>query len=103
MNKDINYTLMALVPILQMNGENVVKIEAVRDWYKSGDREYCKEVAEITYADGYKLYADIGCDANLTAIYDILAVIQDIKPKSTKIEKLERGIYEMPGVEDENT
>lgn len=98
MNKDINHTLMALVPILQMNGENVVKIEAVRDWYKSGDREYCKEVAEITYSDGYKLYADIGSDANLTAIYDILAVIQDIKPKSTKIERLERGIYEMPEV-----
>lgn len=97
MNKDINHTLMALVPILQMNGENVVKIEAVQDWYKVGDREYCKEVAEITYADGYKLYADIGCDANLTAIYDILAVIQDIKPKSTKIERIVRGVYEIPG------
>ena len=96
MNKNINHTLMALVPILQMNGENVVKIEAVRDWYKSHGREYCKEVAEITYMGGYQIYADIGCDANLTAVYDTVAVIQDIKPRSEKIERIERGIYEMP-------
>lgn len=32
MNKDINKTLMALVPILRMNGEKVAKIEAVKDW-----------------------------------------------------------------------
>jgi translation elongation factor EF-1alpha len=38
MNKDINKTLMALVPILKMNGENVTNIEAVHDWYKVGDR-----------------------------------------------------------------
>ncbi len=31
MNKDINKTLMALVPILKMNGENVTNIEAVHD------------------------------------------------------------------------
>lgn len=96
MNKDINFTLMALVPVLRINGERVKKIEAVKDWYKIRDREYCKEVAEITYDSGYVRYADIGCDRNLTACYDVLAVIQEIKPKSEKIERIERGIYEMP-------
>ena len=47
MNKDINKTLMALVPVLQMNGENVVKIEAVQDWYKHNGREYCSVVILI--------------------------------------------------------
>lgn len=96
MNKDINHTLMALVPVLKMNGENVKRIEAVRDWYKAGGREYCKEVAEITYENGHRRYADIGCDSNLTAVYDVVAVIQDIKPRSEKIERIERGVYEMP-------
>ena len=45
MNKDINTTLAALVPILRMNGEKVASIEAVRDWYKGvGGREYMKEI-----------------------------------------------------------
>ncbi len=96
MNKDINETLMALVPILQMNDEKVEKIEAVHDWYKVGEREYMKEVAEITYTNGYRRYADIGCDSNLTACYDILAVIQEIKGASRNIERIERGIYDMP-------
>lgn len=96
MNKDINRTLMALVPILRMNGEKVKSIEAVHDWYKVDDREYMKEVAEITYDSGYCKYADIGCDSNLTAIFDVIAVIQQIKPKSSKIERIERGCYEMP-------
>lgn len=96
MNKDINHTLMALVPILRMNGEKVKSIEAVYDWYKSGEREYMKEVAEITYDDGYRRYADIGCDSNLTAVFDVVAVIQQIKPRSTAIERIERGVYEMP-------
>ena len=94
MNKDINTTLAALVPVLQMNHEDIVSIEAVQDWYKVGNREYMKEVAEITYRHGYRLYADIGCDSNLTACYDVLAVIQQIKPKSEKIERIERGVYE---------
>ncbi len=98
MNKSINHTLMALVPILNMNGEKVKSIEAVRDWYKAGGREYCKEVAEITYENGHRIYADIGCDSNLTAVYDVIAVIQDFKPRSKKIERIERGIYEMPEV-----
>ena len=95
MNKDINKTLMALVPILKMNGENVTNIEAVHDWYKVGDREYMKEVAEITYDNGTVRYADIGCDSNLTAIYDVIAVIQQIKPRSKAIERIERGVYSL--------
>lgn len=94
MNKDINRTLQALIPVLNMNGERVKSIEAVQDWYKVGGREYMKEVAEITYENGYRKYADIGCDSNLTAVYDIMAVIQDIKPASSKIERIERGVYE---------
>ena len=95
MNKDINKTLMAIVPILNMNRERVKTIEAVRDWYKVDGREYMKEVAEITYENGHRRYADIGCDSNLTALYDILAVIQEIKPSSSKIERIERNVYAM--------
>ena len=102
MNKDINKTLMALVPILRMNGENVTNIEAVHDWYKDGDREYMKEVAEITYNNGTGRYADIGCDSNLTAIYDVIAVVQQIKPRSKAIERIERGVYSLPPAQPEN-
>ena len=101
MNKDINKTLMALVPILKMNGENVTNIEAVHDWYKVSDREYMKEVAEITYDNGTVRYADIGCDSNLTAIYDVIAVIQQIKPRSKAIERIERGVYSLPSAQPE--
>lgn len=94
MNKDINKTLMALVPILRMNNEKVQKIEAVKNWYTLNDNEYMKEVAEITYDNGYEIYADIGCDSNLTAIYDVIAVIQQIKPASTAIQRIERNVYE---------
>lgn len=93
MNKDINTTLMALVPILRMNGEKVASIEAVRDWYKVKGREFMKEVAEITYDNDYRKYADIDCDSNLTACYDVLAVIQDLKPRSEMIERIERDVY----------
>jgi hypothetical protein len=93
-NKNINNTLQALVPILRMNGEKVKSIEAVEDWYWHKGHEYMKEVAEITYDSGYRKYADIGCDSNLTACYDVLAVIQQIKRPSTVIERIERGVYE---------
>jgi hypothetical protein len=98
-NNDINNTLQALVPILQMNGEKVQSIEAVQDWYTINGTEYMKEVAEITYASGYRKYADIGCDANLTAVYDVMAVLQEIKPCSKCIGRIVRGVYEMPAVE----
>lgn len=94
MNKDINKTLMALVPILRMNNEKVQKIEAVKNWYTLNDKEYMKEVAEITYDNGHVRYADIGCDSNLAAIYDVIAVIQQIKPESTMIQRIERNVYE---------
>lgn len=100
MNKDINGTLAALIPVLKMNGEDVVSIEAVHDWYKGQykdsdgrHREYMKEVAEITYASGHVKYADIDCDSNLTACYDVLAVIQQFKSESAVIERIERGVY----------
>ena len=100
MNKDINTTLMALVPILRMNGEKVASIEAVRDWYKGTKvekdgrhREYMKEVAEIIYDNGCRVYADIGGDSNLAACYDVLAAIVDLKPRSTYIERIERDVY----------
>ena len=99
MNNDINNTLQALVPILQMNGENVQSIEAVQDWYTINGTEYMKEVAEITYTSGYRKYADIDCDANLTAVYDVMAVLQEIKPNSKCIGRIVRGVYEMPAVE----
>ena len=97
MNKDINFTFAALVPLLRMNGERVKSIEAVHDWFTGiGGRTYCKEVAEITYDNGYLKYADIGSDSNLTACYDVLAVIQHIKLGSQKIEVIERDVYEKP-------
>ena len=102
MNKDINYTLAALVPLLRMNGEKVVSVEAVEDWYEIDGREYMKEVAEITYENGYRQYADIGCDANLTAVYDVIRVIQQMKPKSEKIERIVRDVYPNPEVPDTN-
>lgn len=94
MNRDINKTLMALVPILRMNNEKVQKIEAVKNWYALNGKEYMKEVAEITYDSGHVKYADIECDSNLTAIYDVIAVIQQIKPESECIERIERNVYE---------
>lgn len=103
MNKDINNTLAALVLVLRINGEMVKSIEAVKDWYQAPDqcggrelREYCKEVAEITYDSGRVIYADIGGDSNLTACYDVLAVIQQLKRKSSAIERIERNVYAPP-------
>ena len=96
MNKDINQTLQALVPILQMNGEKVVSIEAVRIRYKYGTQSYREEAAEITYENGRREYVDIECDSNLTAVRDVLAVIQGIKAPGDifHIDVIERGIYE---------
>lgn len=96
MNRDINFTLSALVPLLRMNGEKVVSIEAVEDWYTIDGREYMKEVAEIEYESGYCQYADIGCDSNLTAICDVIAVINQVKPKSSRIERIVRDVYPKP-------
>ncbi len=94
MNKDINRTLQALVPILRMNGEKVVSIEAVKNSYYFSNMTYIKEVAEITYENGHCIYADIGGDSNLTALYDVLAVIQQIKKPSAQIMYVTRAIYD---------
>lgn len=99
MDKDINKTLSMLVPVLNQTGERIESIEAVKNWYKAEDyegvtREYMKEVAEITLENGVKKYADIGSDSNLAAIYDITAVLLQIKPQSTAIDRIERGVYE---------
>lgn len=106
MNRDINTTLAALVPILRMNGEKVKSIEAVHDWYKGQyldkdgrHKEYKKEVAEITYDNGHRVYADIGSDSNLAACYDTLGVILDLKPRSAYIERIERGVYPLGNAE----
>lgn len=93
MNQDINKTLSAIIPILRMNGEKVKSIEAVENWYHYKGREYVKDVAEIIYDSGKAIYADIGDDSNITAIYDVIAVIQQLKPRSKAIERIKRGVY----------
>ena len=95
-NADINKTLAMFVPILRANSEQVQSIEAVHDWYTVDNCEYLKEVAEITYDDGTLKYADIGSDSNLTALYDIIGVIQHIRPQSKVVERIERDVYEKP-------
>lgn len=93
MDKGINKTLMALVPILQSNGENIVKIEAVNNWFVGVDnKEHKVEVAEITYADEYRKYADINHDSNLAAISDVLGVVLYEKPAFDYIGKIERNV-----------
>ena len=99
MDRDINKTLSMLVPVLKQTGERIKSIEAVHSWYKAEDyegvtREFMKEVAEITFENGHRIYANIGSDSNLAAIYDITAVLLQIKPQSTAIERIERGVYE---------
>ena len=96
LNKDINYTLMDIVPVLQKNDEKVVKIEAVQDWYEVNGHEFMKEVAEITFENGHHIYADIGSDSNLAAVYDVIAVILYIKDRSDNIERIVRNVYPMP-------
>lgn len=96
MNRDINYTLAALVPILRMNGEKVKSIEAVRHWSTdiNNGEEYFSEVAEITYDNDHKGYAYIEHDSNLAAVVDVMRTIMRggdvyISPK----EKIERNVY----------
>ena len=92
MDKGIQSSLEMLRQLMVANGEPITKIEAVGDWYKVDGREYFKEVAEISYKNGTVRYADIGCDSNLTAVYDILCVILGLKKNSTKIERIVRNI-----------
>lgn len=94
MDKGIQTTLELLRKQLNISGYKIKKIEAVMDWYHAGTdgREYCKEVAEITYENGHVRYADIGSDSNPAAIKDTLAVVLGEKKESTKIERIARNI-----------
>ena len=82
--------LTALVPLLRMNGENVKRIEAVRD--SSGT-----ELAELEYDSGNCVYVKIGYDSNLAAVYDILRIVLNYKPDCEPdyecIGEIQRGIY----------
>lgn len=100
MNKGIQSSLEMLRQIMNLSGYKIKKIEAVMDWYhvEPDGREYCKEVAEITYENGYVLYADIGCDSNPAAVYDTLGVIIREKKSSAKIERIVRCIADDGGM-----
>ena len=87
MDKGLNKAFEKLTEALQFTRDkDVVAIRACRDIYDGG---YVKEVAEIRFRNGSKIYADIGGDANTTAMYDVLAVLCELKPRSRKIEKIE--------------
>lgn len=50
--------------------------------------EFVKEVTVIEFENGQKIYADIGGDANHTAIYDIMAVLMGQKKRSSVIVRI---------------
>ncbi len=91
MDKGLHEAFKHLTKALQYTRDkDVVSISACLDYYHaSDDREYVKEVAEITFESGRKMYADIGGDANTTAMYDVLAVLCEQKRPSTKIERIQ--------------
>lgn len=88
MDKDINYSLHDLRKIMRGNGIKVKSIEAVRDAYD--------ELAEIVYENGSRDYANISCDSNLAAVYDVLAVVLEIKREVTPVGTIIRNGYERP-------
>ena len=79
------------VEVLDADGKKVVGILK-----EVNGREFMKEVAEITFENGHHIYADIGSDSNLAAVYDVLAVILYIKDRSNNIERIVRNVYPMP-------
>lgn len=95
MNKNINQTLELLVPVLQSCHAKIKSIEAVRDWFSDGktSKKYMKEVAELEYEDGYRLYVDINGDSNIAAVYDVVAVLMGYKGQAGNIQEIERGVY----------
>lgn len=87
MDRGLNKAFEKLTEALQFTGDkNVVAIRACRATHDGG---FIKEVAEITFRNGSKFYADIGGDSNTTAMYDVLAVLCGLKPRSHNIEKIE--------------
>ena len=92
MDKGLHNAFKHLTQALQYTRDkDVVSIVPCFDYYhvSHDDREYVKEVAEITYKSGRKMYVDIDCDANTTAMYDVLAVLCDLRHPSLKIERIE--------------
>ena len=88
MDKSINTAFIYLVKALKYTRDHNVKaIHACMNTDKDG---YQKEVAEIEYEDGHTLYADIGGDANTTAMYDVLAVLCGLKKSSSNIHDVKR-------------
>ena len=91
MDKGLHEAFRHLTEALQYTRDkDVVSIMPCLDYYHASDgREYVKEVAEITFESGQKMYANIGGDANTTAMYDVLAVLCEQKRPSTKIERIQ--------------
>lgn len=87
MDKSVNTAFLYLVKALKYTRDNNVK--SIRACINTDTCGYKKEVAEITFEDGYKLYSDIGGDANTTAMYDVLAVLCNLKHPSLGIHKVE--------------
>lgn len=100
MNRTINKSLELFRQIMNISGERIKRIEAVKDKYtclvQDGGFivvESYNEVAEITYDNDYKDYVYIMGDSDSAAIYDILkAMFGHSKYYEVKGE-IERGIY----------
>lgn len=96
MNVAINKDLMQLTQLLNKNGYRIESIEAVHDCYGK-QHIFRHEVAEITYRNGYRVYANIDGDDNITAIFDIIAVLKDFNERYHVVGEIMRNIYETGG------
>lgn len=92
MDKGLSKAFEKLTEALQFTRDKgVVSIRPCMNIDKDG---YYKEVAKITFTTGTEIYADIGGDANTAAMYDVLAVLCQQKPRS-------RGIYKVIDLTDD--
>lgn len=99
MDNGLQKCLDKLTEALQHTRESdIARIRACVDFYRvEGDpHEYEKEVAEIEYESGCKVYVDIGCGSNLAAIYDIVSVLLRKKRPSDLIQRI---VYDDPDME----
>lgn len=85
MDKGINQSFKNLTKALKYTREPIKQIRAVEATTIEG---YIKDVAEVTYEDGHTKYADIGADSNLSALYDVMAMLVGIKPQSIGIKAI---------------